>query len=101
MKNLNFKVLSIDAWSDGEGGWTWNNWFYVDEYREEEEGPLNEENALKFFYHSLGYKGPYHKFKALYSIEDDQYNLVLTNNHESHGEADGMPRYAIEYGGME
>jgi hypothetical protein len=25
------KLLSIDAWRDGEGGWNWNNFFLLEE----------------------------------------------------------------------
>jgi len=92
------RVLSIDAWADGYGSWTWNNWFCVDFYHVKLEGDLDNDTALKFFYSSLGFNGPYHKFKALYSIDDDGFNLVLIKNHDSHGESNLMPLYAIEYG---
>lgn len=90
---MKFKVLSIDAWAEMENSWTWNNWHKVDEYCEDENGELNEDNALKFFFLSLGYRGPFHKFSALYSIEDDNYNLVLVDNKNNF-----MPLYAIQYG---
>lgn len=90
-----FKVLQIDAWAEGEESWTWNNWYHVDSFNEEEEGELTEKNALRFFFYSLGYKGPFHKFHALYEIYDDQHNLVLMEK------KNGMPLYAIEYGNIE
>jgi hypothetical protein len=94
-----FRVLSIEAWAGLEqGSWEWNNWYNVDTYLESENGELNEENALRFFFYSLGFKGDFLKFKTLYTIDDDQYNLVLIKNHNSHGEGNYMPLYAIEYG---
>lgn len=99
MHNKEYRVLSIDAWSGMESGlWEWNNWYNVDTYTEADNGELTEDNALRFFYHSLGFNGDFLKFKALYAIEDDQYNLVLIKNHDSHKESNFMPLYAIEYG---
>lgn len=93
--HLEFNVLSIDAWAGcEENQWEWNTWHKVDEYHELENGQLNEKNALKFFFLSLGYRGPFYKFSALYSIEDDQYNLVLIENKTM------RPLYAIEYGNI-
>ena len=100
METLNnkFKVLSIDAWADGDGdesSWSWNQWFNTGDFFEENiEGPLTEDSALRFFFLSLGYKGPYHKFRALYYIDDDQYNLILCDK------KDDRPLYAIEYGSV-
>lgn len=92
---MKFKVLSIDAWNDGDS-WTWNNWFNNGEYDSLENGELNEENALGYFfneYYSLNERNKSIKdFLENYDIDDDQYNLVLVRK------SDRMPIYAIEYG---
>ena len=85
---MKFRVLSIDAWSDGEG-WTWNNWFNFGEYNEEKYGPLTEANALKYFQDQLMRKSDIEN----YEVDDDQYNLVLVRKDE-----DRKPVLAIEYG---
>jgi hypothetical protein len=89
-----FKVLSIEAWADGElDTWSWNQWFDTGYYFEEEiDGELTEESALKFYFLILGYNLPFKKFRALYETEDDQYNIVLVDK------SDRRPLYAIEYG---
>lgn len=88
-----FKVLSIDAWSDSNGddgvSWSWNNWFDFDTYKEEDYGNLNEANAKKYFADQLADSS---KIDTDYDIDDDQYNLVLVSKH------DGKPILAIEYG---
>lgn len=81
-----YKLLQIDAWSDGDEGWFWNNWFTSGEYSEELRGPLTEESAKKYFKETLGAD-----FRS-FEIDDDQYNLVLVDRKTK------MPRYAIEYG---
>lgn len=90
-----FKVLSIDAWAgEGEHSWAWNNWFNNGTYDEKEEGELNEENALMYFYHNYSSDGiTWDYWKDTYEIYDDQYNLVLIKKENS------MPLLAIEYGG--
>ena len=31
MEHVKFKLLSIDAWREPEGGWTWNNCFTLED----------------------------------------------------------------------
>ena len=31
MEHVKFKLLSIDAWRESEGGWSWNNYFLVED----------------------------------------------------------------------
>jgi hypothetical protein len=90
-----YKVLSIDAWADGEEedsiNWTWNNWFNFGSYNEEENGNLTETNALKYFEGLLS--NPEDIIK--YELDDDQCNLVLVRR------SDRMPILAIEYGNLQ
>ena len=82
-----YKVLSIDAWAEGES-WTWNNWFHVDDYDEKIDGELSDDNALKFLLCNFIKE----KYWTDYEIEDDQYNIVLINKESR------KPIVAIEYG---
>lgn len=82
-------VLSIDAWADGEGGWTWNNWFKVGTVALSEITDLDDQ-ALREWFHSNGYTTT--ADPTLCEIDDDQYNIVICDapNH--------MPLFAIAYG---
>jgi hypothetical protein len=83
---LKCKVLRVDAWSDGEGGWTWNQWFdtgvhIIDPLR------LNNRELLREL-RRAGVDVP----KGTCAVEDDQHNLVIV-------EVNGRrPLYAVEYG---
>lgn len=81
-------VLSIDAWADGDGGWTWNNWHKVGEC---DLDTLPEDEAGKVvWFVSEGYASA----RALTEcfIDDDQYNFVLTVR------STFEPLFAIAYG---
>lgn len=81
-------VISIDAWRDGEGGWTWNQWFKKGQIDDSvcdlptrkllaklrEEGFLDSCTAGKVF------------------VEDDQYNKVVC------WRSDRQPMIAVAYG---
>ena len=84
------KVLSIDAWWDGEGGYTWNNWWKVGEISKEEFESLKTEKDYRLWFKRNGYTTTANKRKV--SIDDDQYNIVLSDAKT------GRPLYAIEYG---
>ncbi len=30
-ESTKYRLVSIDAWRDCDGGWTWNNWFTVED----------------------------------------------------------------------
>ena len=87
-----FKVLSIDAWSEGLDSWTWNNWFNVNTYDENDQGELTKDRALMFFYKDYSKQSSFEEFKKLFEIDDDQYNYVLIKKENQ------MPLLAIEYG---
>ena len=80
-----YRVLSIDAWADGEGGWFWNNWYSVDTLE-----AMPEDGKVIDALIELGLLSE--KARHLCEVEDDQYNLVVTYK------ADGCPLLAIEYG---
>ena len=80
-----YKVLSIDAWAEGEDSWTWNNWFDAGSIDLDINKPTQD--ILKAM-HEAGYitqtEGG--------DVEDDQYNLVIVDK------ATREPLFAIEYG---
>lgn len=83
---LKCRVLSIDAWADGEGGWTWNQWYdtgvqVIDPLR------LNNRELLREL-RRAGVDIP----KGICAVEDDQNNLVIVKVNGR------MPLYAVEYG---
>jgi hypothetical protein len=80
-----YKVLSIDAWADGHDGWNWNNWFHVETL----EAIPDEDKAIDALI-ELGVLNE--KARELCEVEDDQYNLVITDKRTRE------PLYAIEYG---
>jgi hypothetical protein len=83
------RVLSIDAWADGEGGWTWNNWFKVGTV---EAIPDTNRKILRMM-RSEGYLSEASKGKV--TVDDDGYNVVICEK------STGMPVFAIEYGADE
>lgn len=85
MKNRTYKVLSIDAWGNGNDGWEWNNWHTVDTLE-----TLPDESKAIDVLIERGLLIP--KARELCDVEDDQYNIVICDKR------DGCPIYAIEYG---
>lgn len=84
------RILSIDAWADGEGGWQWNQWYNVGEISGE---CLTWSNRkLLRYFRDEGYI----KFdtNGKVTIEDDQYNLVVMER------SNRRPLFAIEYGNL-
>lgn len=82
-----FKILSIDAWADGEG-WTWNQWYNAGKT---EKIPDTVEEFLEILdsngYDCLTRKG--------WELDDDGYNVVLIASDTL------KPYFAIEYGSEE
>lgn len=84
------KVLSIEAWRDGDCGWTWNQWWHVGNY------PVSILDAttraqLKWF-RDNGFLSD--KSKGKVAIEDDQYNIVVVQKNTRE------PLFALEYGNL-
>ena len=81
-------VLSIDAWADGEDGWTWNNWHKVGTC------PLATCDlppaAILAFMIEEGYLQAGAADDA--EVEDDQYNMVVLDKETRE------PLFALEYG---
>lgn len=81
------RILSLDAWADGEGGWQWNQWYNV--------GEINGEclqwstRKLLRYFRDAGYIGFDTNGKV--TIEDDGYNLVIMERSNS------RPLFAVEY----
>lgn len=80
------KILSIDAWREREGGWTWNNWHKA--------GTVPDAWAhlpARALLHRLrddGYGLPAGSVR----VEDDGYNRVICMR------ATGEPLLALAYG---
>ena len=85
MNTKAYKVLSIDAWGNEDGGYDWNQWFNAGTIElhtiEDDDWVLHEMASQGFI---RGVEG--------YDIEDDQYNLVIVDK------ASREPLFAIEYG---
>jgi len=81
------KVLSIDAWRDGDHGWFWNQWFSAGKFNLEE-GETNRSILRKM--RDGGWLADASKGKV--AVEDDQYNLVIV------AKGTREPLFAIEYG---
>lgn len=81
------RLLSIDAWRDGDG-WTWNNWHHVAFV------PLTwcDYTARELFkaMRRAGYLA--HDSGGQCVREDDQYNVVIC------ARGSRMPVYALAYG---
>ena len=82
-------VLSIDAWADGDEGWSWNAWHKVGTVALAEIVDLDDQ-ALREWFHSNGYTTTANP--ALSEIDDDQYNIVICDA------KDHRPVFAIAYG---
>lgn len=87
-ENGNLRILSIDAWREGDS-WTWNNWFYVGDIHKD---CLNwsTRKLLKYF-RDEGFLAESSVRRV--GVNDDQYNIVLLDRRTL------RPLYAIEYGG--
>lgn len=84
-----FKVLSIDAWRDGEG-WMWNNWYNVETSEPFPEALLGNTRKTLNLLRKEGLMGSNSIGRV--TIEDDQYNYVVMDRKTR------QPLYAIEYG---
>jgi hypothetical protein len=84
------KILSIDAWHDTEGGWSWNNWFHVGDIDKATFESLRNNRAILKWFRDNGYITAGSAGKV--SVEDDGYNVIVY--HRSTFE----PLFAIKYG---
>lgn len=89
-KDRVFKVLSIDAWREAEGGWTWNNWYEVRSCEPLPEKILGNTRKMLNWLRKEGVLGDGSLGRV--AIEDDQYNYVVIDRHSRE------PIYAVQYG---
>ena len=85
---LKCHLLSIDAWRY-ENGWSWNNWYTLEENIFIPEGLGNRE-LIRFFRENLNVLSDYSKGRV--EIDDDGYNIVVCNRNTHE------PLFALCYG---
>jgi len=92
MMNKSLRILSIDAWREPEGGWTWNQWFGAGTMDRDTFHKVAD-NSRKLFrwFRDAGMLSDGSKGRV--ACEDDGYNIVIVNK------ATREPLFAIEYGG--
>ncbi len=82
------RLLSIDAWRDDDGGWTWNNWHSLARV------PVAwcdlSARRLLWTLREHGYLSASSAGRV--AIEDDGHNIVIKDR------GNGEPLYALEYG---
>lgn len=83
-------ILSIDAWRDSEGGWTWNKWFKRGSISQEDYDLLDTNRKILKWLRKEGIL--MEETAGLVAIEDDQYNTVVV------WKGTREPLYAIAYG---
>jgi hypothetical protein len=66
------RVLTIDAWRDCEGGWTWNNWYEIGQH--ELPDGISTRQLLRHA-RDEGYLTDYSKGRVM--VDDDGYNLTI------------------------
>lgn len=83
-------ILSIDAWSDGDGGWQWNAWHKVGSISKADFESIDTDRKTLKWFKDNGFTTSYNS--RLASVEDDGYNVCICDR------SDGRPLFAIEYG---
>ncbi len=84
-------VLSIDAWADGEDGWTWNNWHKVGTCAL----TTCDLPAAEIIAFMIGEGYLQQTASERCEVEDDQYNMVIVDKETRE------PLFALEYGPTE
>lgn len=81
-------ILSIDAWADGDDGWTWNAWHKVGTC------PLSlcDQSGLAIILYMVREAYLLPDAAHTVAVEDDQYNMVIIDKET------GEPLFALEYG---
>jgi hypothetical protein len=81
-----FPVLSIDAWAEPDGGWTWNQWFNVGSIDLDLDA---EDRQIIQAMVNAGYLTQ--QGLDVCDVEDDDYNIVIVDRETRE------PVFAIEY----
>ncbi len=85
------RILSIDAWREPEGGWTWNNYWQVGSIEKAAFEALEDKPRKVFAW--LRKEGILTAASAgCVALDDDQHNLVVVDKNTRE------PLVAIEYG---
>jgi hypothetical protein len=84
-----FDLLSIDAWRECEGGWTWNAWYNLEKDIYFAESELTPRKVLKAL-RKWGFLSDESKGKV--SLDDDGYNIVIQDKDTYE------PIFALAYG---
>ncbi len=88
-QTVQYNVLSIDAWAEGdEGGWTWNAWYKVGTVEPSFIEGTDAEIIARMV--DAGYIKASGADKC--AVDDDGYNVVFSDSET------GEPVFAIEYG---
>jgi hypothetical protein len=85
---MDCQILSIDAWREPEGGWTWNMWYHAGKYFDLKDDENNRTILRKM--RESGHLSEESKGKV--AVEDDGYNIVIKRK------SNQMPLFAIVYG---
>lgn len=84
----NTRILSIDAWREAGGGWTWNQWYSLGTMPRE--AALSSTRKLLRYLRNEGLLSRYSCGRV--AVEDDGYNLVVVARKTRE------PLIAVEYG---
>ena len=106
---MEINVLSIDAWAD-MGGWQWNAWYRVDSIDSDTLATLDTDAKILAWFVEAGLLKPNLVVGTDVEIEDDGYNIVISDMSVIDAPEDcedsercehqhcAMPIYAIAYG---
>ena len=88
---LQYKILNVEAWPDGQGSWQWDAWQSAGVIDAETSDTLTDAELIQWFVDN-----GYLKESALKdcSIDNDGYNLSIIRTEDKY------PLFAIEYGGF-
>ena len=67
-----YKILSIDAWAEGEDSWTWNAWYEIGKI------DVDLNSSPETILQNLAEEG-FIRNPHLGDVEDDQYNLMIVD----------------------
>ena len=79
-------ILSIDAWREPEGGWTWNQWYKVGKISRSELAKLKTNAQILKYMRDEGYLKDTSKGRV--TVDDDQYNYVIVDNRRTDASSD-------------